>query len=355
MEGKRVVIVGGGIGGAHAAVFLQNDFDVTLVDQKEYMEILWAELRSMVEPTFSNRSVVYHKDYLTKGKLVTSAAVDITETEVHTADGTRIPFDYCIIATGHRYNLPQSRDERIKLFEEDNDKITAANSILVVGGGPTGVELAAEIAVDYPGKQVTLVHKGPRLMEFVGEKASRKALSWLKSKGVDVKLNQTVDLEGKDADGCYETSSGESVKADCYFLCIGKPSGSGWLKESMLKDKLDGKGRLMVDANLRVEGHANIFAIGDITDIPELKQGYLAEKHAGVVAKNVKVLTSGGGEQSKLAVYKAAGADVALVSLGRKDGVAQFPLVTISGRIPGIIKSGDLFIGKTRKQLGLRP
>jgi NADH dehydrogenase FAD-containing subunit len=352
MEGKRVVVVGGGAGGAHAAVFLQKDFDLHLVDPKEYFEILWAELRSMVEPSFSNRSVIYHKDYLTKGRLVTSAAVNITENEVHTADGTRIPYDYCVISTGHKYNLPHDREERIRLFEADNEKIKAADSVLIVGGGPTGVELAAEIVVDYPGKKVTLVHRGPRLMDFVKPKASRKALSWLTSKGVDVKLNESVNLDSP-KDGTYVTASGETIKADCHFLCIGKPPGSGWLKETILNDKLDNKGRLMVDANLRVKGHTKIFAIGDITDIPEMKQGYLAEKHAGVVAKNIKLLTSGA-DESKLAVYKP-GSDIALVSLGRKEGVAQFPMMVISGCIPGKIKSGDLFVGKTRKQLGLQP
>jgi NADH dehydrogenase FAD-containing subunit len=188
-------------------------------------------------------------------------------------------------------------------------------------------------------------------MDFVGEKASRKALEWLKWKNVDVKLNETVNLDVAE-DGKYVTSSGETIKADCHFHCTGKLSGSEWLKETMLKNKLDTKGRLTVDANLRVKGHKNIFAIGDITDVPELKQGYLAEAHAGVVAKNIKLLMTGGAE-SKLRVYKPA-PNIALVSLGRKDGVAQFPFLTISGCIPGYIKSGDLFVGKTRKQIGLK-
>jgi NADH dehydrogenase FAD-containing subunit len=352
MAGKRVVVVGGGVGGAHASVFLQKECDVTLVDPKEYFEILWAELRSMVEPSFACRSVIHHKDYLTDGRLITSNATNITETEVHTADGTRIPYDYCVIATGHTYDLPVNRNERLKLFEEDNKKIEAADSILIVGGGSTGVELAAEIAVDYPTKHVTLVHKGSRLMEFVRPSASRKALDWLKSKKVDVKFNQTVNLELAE-NGKYVTSSGESITADTHFLCIGKPWGSGWLKETILKSKLDHRGSLMVDANMRVKGHKNIFAIGDITDVPEMKQGYLCERHAGVVAKNIKLLMSGG-DESKLAVYKP-GADIALVSLGRKDGVAQIPFLTIAGCIPGYIKSGDMFVGKTRKQIGLKP
>jgi apoptosis-inducing factor 2 len=151
----------------------------------------------------------------------------------------------------------------------DKQKIESSRSILVVGGGPVGVELAGEIATDYPGKKVTLVHKGPRLLEFIGPKASKKALDWLISKKVDVLLNQTVDVTSLEASsGTYVTSSGEKITADCYFVCVGKPIGSGWLSDSVLKEALDARGRFMVDKHLRIKGSEIIFAAGDITDIP---------------------------------------------------------------------------------------
>lgn len=86
--------------------------------------------------------------------------------------------------------------------------------------------------------------------------------------------------------------------------------------------------------------------------IQELKQGYLASEHALVAAKNLRLLTRGGNEK-KLAKYKAASAVIALVSLGRREGVAQIACITIGGRLPGMLKSGDLFVGRTRKALGL--
>ena len=60
-----------------------------------------------------------------------------------------------------------------------------------------------------------------------------------------------------------------------------------------------------------------------------------------------------GQSESKLATYKPASA-FALVSLGKKEGVAQMMCLTLSGRIPGMIKSGDLFVGMARKNLGLK-
>lgn len=153
----------------------------------------------------------------------------------------------------------------------EHEKIKSANSILIVGGGPTGVELAGEIAVDFPDKKVTLVHRGTRLLDFISEKAGKKALNWLISKKVEVVLGQSVVNLDDVSDGIYRTSCGETISADCHFKCIGKPIASSWLQKTMLGSSLDSHGRLMVDANLRVEGFHKVFGIGDITDIPVSK------------------------------------------------------------------------------------
>ncbi|RWR85254.1 apoptosis-inducing factor B [Cinnamomum micranthum f. kanehirae] len=351
MQGKsRVCVVGGGIAGASLVKSLQYAADVVLIDSKEYIEIPWAQLRSMVEPSFAERSIIQHTDYLKNGKLIVSSAVNVTATGVLTADGSCVPYDYLVVATGHTDSVPLSRSLRIQQFKADNEKIQSSDSILIVGGGPTGVELAGEIAVDFPEKKVTLVHSGSRLMEFIGPKASAKTLDWLVSKKVEkVDLHSITEGEKK----AYNLSGGETIAADCHFLCVAKPCGSSWLKDSVLKDSLDVQGRLKVDENLRVIGQKNIFAIGDITNVPEMKQGYLAERHAEVAAKNIKHLIRVGKEE-KLAMYKP-GSAMAIVSLGRKEGVAQFPFVTLIGWLPGRIKSKDLFVGKTRKHLGLSP
>uniref|UniRef100_A0A2P2K5G6 Apoptosis-inducing factor-B-like protein n=4 Tax=Rhizophora mucronata TaxID=61149 RepID=A0A2P2K5G6_RHIMU len=322
--------------------------------RKEYFEITWANLRAMVEPSFAERSVINHRDYFTNGRIVTSTAINIMEQEVFTAAGHIIAYDYLVVATGHSDPVPKTREERLHEYQKENGKIKSAHSILIVGGGPTGVELAGEIAVDFPEKKVLLVHSGLRLMEFIGPKAADKALQWLSSKNVEVKLEQRVDLDypGDDDDSkIYHTSAGETIRADCHFLCTGKPLGSAWLKDTMLKDKVDIHGRLAVDDYLRVEGRKNIFAVGDITSIPEMKQGYIAQKHAMVAVKNLKLLMAGG-EESKMTSHKP-GSAMAIVSLGRRDAVAQFPFTTLIGFLPGLIKSRDLFVGRTRKQIGL--
>ncbi|CAA0825253.1 FAD/NAD(P)-binding oxidoreductase family protein [Striga hermonthica] len=351
---KRVVVVGGGVAGSLIAKSLQFHADVTLIDPKDYFEIPWASSRSIVEPSFAERSIIYHKDYLTNGRLVVSKAINVSSSQVLTSDGCQIIYDYLVIATGHSDTFPKTKPERHKEYRSEHDKIKSANSILIVGGGPTGVELASEIAIDFPNTKVTLVHEGSRLLEFIGPKAADKALEWLRSKKVEVKLRQTVDLNNcSEGTESYVTSSGETIKADRVFVCTGKPVGSAWLKDTFLEESIDVFGRLKVDENMRVKGYKNVFAVGDITDVKEIKQGYSAQKHALIAAKNLKLLLSGG-KENKMVSYKLRSLKV-IVSLGRHDAVAQFRLTTLIGLVPGLIKSKDLFVGKTRKQLGLDP
>ncbi|KAL8170492.1 hypothetical protein V2J09_022296 [Rumex salicifolius] len=126
----------------------------------------------------------------------------------------------------------------MRAWKAAQEAIGLANSVLIVGGGPTGVELAGEIATAFPEKKITLVHRGSRLLEFIGLKASRKAY-------------------------------------DSYRL--------------LLADELDTQGRLVVDAHLRVRGYKN-----------ELKQGVNAMRHAELASSNLKLLMAGQDESVAL-------------------------------------------------------
>ncbi|GKB44956.1 apoptosis-inducing factor 2-like protein isoform X1 [Tanacetum coccineum] len=350
---KRVVVVGGGIAGSLLCknLLLQNHyFDFTLIDSKEYFEITWANLRSMVEPSFAKRTLINHHEYLPGASIITSDAIGLDEVgQVSTSEGRQISYDYLVIATGHIGTRYVTKQERLRQFEsgisfarrinitnlplsiefqdilgkserlgQDHEKILSSESILIVGGGPSGVELAGEIVTDFPGKKVTLVHRGTKLLEFIGESAGKKALNWLNARNVKVILGQSADLDSSSG-GVYETSSGEKILADCHFKCTSEPIGSSWLKDTILKNSLDDRGRLMVDVNLRVKGFKNIFAIGDVNDVPELKQGFLAQKHALVVASNLKLLVDGS-DEGKMVKYNPA-SPMAIVSLGRRDAL----------------------------------
>ncbi|KAG7012677.1 Apoptosis-inducing factor 2, partial [Cucurbita argyrosperma subsp. argyrosperma] len=290
---------------------------------KEYLEIPYGSLRSTVEPSFAERSLIKHSEYFSNGRLITSPAVDITESQVLVADGRHVDFDFLVVATGHDHPLPTTRALRLQHYREENERIREANSILVIGGGPSGVELAGEIATDFRDKAITLVHNGPRLLEFMGPKASDKALKWLISRRVAVKLDKKIDLNNvSEGTKTFRSSKGETIRADCHFVCTGQPVGSAWLHKTTLKTNLDRHGRLMVDGNLRVKGRNNMIMVG---------------------------------KESKMEIYRPPSSTTAIVSLGRKQAVAQFSFTTIAGTLPGFIKSRDLFVGKARKHLGLHP
>lgn len=76
----------------------------------------------MVEPSFAEKSVVNHRDYATNCRIVTSRAVSVNETEVLTADGSSIAYNYLFIATGHSDYLPKTRTERLEDYQAGTSK-----------------------------------------------------------------------------------------------------------------------------------------------------------------------------------------------------------------------------------------
>ncbi|KAF4351121.1 hypothetical protein G4B88_025511 [Cannabis sativa] len=123
MEGekRRVVIIGGGVAGSLLAKSIQFNSNLTLIDEKEYFEIPWARWRAMVDPSFGERSVINHRDYLSNGRIVASSAIDITETEDLTAEGRLIPYDYLIIAIGHIDSVPKTRTEMLNQYQKEQN------------------------------------------------------------------------------------------------------------------------------------------------------------------------------------------------------------------------------------------
>lgn len=138
--------------------------------------------------------------------------------------------------------------------------------MLVIGGGPVGVEIAAEIITDFPKKKVTLLSRGPNLIEFLGKKAGVKTKKWFDKKGVEVILNDSVDVSDV-APPDFETKGNVKIKADYYIVAVGKKLGTPWLTASKhLQDAVNEKGQIKVEPTTQVVGLPNIFAAGDITD-----------------------------------------------------------------------------------------
>ena len=71
----------------------------------------------MVEPSFAERMVIKHSEYLTNVQIVASTATNVTDTEVFTADGHSFSYDYLVVATGHKDSFPRTRAERLGQYE----------------------------------------------------------------------------------------------------------------------------------------------------------------------------------------------------------------------------------------------
>ena len=106
--------------------------------------------------------------------------------------------------------------------------------------------------------------------------------------------------------------------------------------------------------HFRVEGHPDWFAVGDCNNIPEIKLGYLAQGQGKQLAMELKQMAVSDTFPGNIKPWKLQGGFRAMmISLGKDNGVGHIGPVPIWGWVPAKIKSGDLFISKTRKNLGL--
>jgi apoptosis-inducing factor 2 len=333
MEKKKIVVIGGGFTGALCAKFLQEDFDLTLIDTKEYFEFTPGILRTIVIPSHAEKVQVCHKTYLKKGKFIRSRVISIDKDHV-AIKGKKIYFDYLVIALGSRYNPPIKEQDviittRAKTLVEQSHKLHDAESILIIGGGLVGVEMAAEIKTKYPEKELTIVHSKKSLIDRNKKKSIKYASEFLEKRGVKIIYNERViSKKGK----TYFTDKGTEVKAQTSFVCTGITPNSKPLKKNFGK-LLDEKGQLQVNNFLQVNQHENIFAGGDITNIQEEKTAQSSEKHGRLIVKNIRALEN----RVPLIEYKSKRRPM-VISLGKYNGIFELGKYVFTGIIPAFIK-----------------
>lgn len=343
MNRPRIVIAGGGLAGHRIAFALQNEAEVTLIDPKDYFEVPMAAPRMLVEPGRGRDAIIPFREFLPEVRHVRGRVHSIRHDHVATTD-SEIPFDYLVLATGAAYRDDMFKPHegqagaRREYFRTAAERLHRAGRILIVGGGPVGVEVAGEIAEDYPEKHLTLIQSDPVLLPSLTPGPQRYALEFLRKRKVDVMLNRRATPE--DCNAC-----------DLTLWCTGYRIGTSYLK-GFPGDVLTPDGHVKVDRNLRLPSSANIFAVGDITALPEPKLGIWAGKHAAVVIRNLRSLIKG---KAKLAVYlPATNNQMMLVTLGRNHGTGHLPFVDFTNSwLARTVKARDMFIGRYRTGVGL--
>ena len=359
---KRVVIVGGGLGGLELAFKLVgSDFQVVLVDKNNYHQfppLIYQVASAGLEPSsisFPFRRLFQgQKDFFFR--MAEVKAVDAAGKKIATSVGD-IHYDYLVLAAGARTNffgnkeieaatLPmKSVSEAMRLrntilrnlekaeTEEDPVRRQALMNIVVVGGGASGVEIAGAVAEmkknilarDYPDldasqMHIYLVNAGKRLLAAMDPVSSARAERDLKELHVHIRQPQFA-TEYKD--GILKTSAGLEIPARTVIWVSGICANT---IEGLPAESLGHAGRILTDRFCRVKGVQDVFAIGDQSLIegdedyplghPQLAQ--VAMQQAKTLAENLKAAQKGlAGKPFK---YRNLGV---MATIGRNHAVAE--------------------------------
>ncbi len=309
---KRIVIIGAGFGGLKLAQkLIGSGYQIVLIDKNNYHQFqpLFYQVASAgIEPSsilFPLRKIFQkQKDvYIRVGEVY---SVDTQKKELQTSLDT-VWYDYLVISTGVNSNffgmknmeefaIPMKsvseamalRNRLLQSFEKavtlrDQNARKALLNVIIVGGGPTGVEVAGAIAEmkkfvlpkDYPDlnfdlMQISLIEGSPVLLGGMSKHASAKAFYYLNRLGINVSLNTRVT----DFNGSILTfGDGSTIETKTVIWAAGI---SGVVPDGFQKDTIGRGNRLQVDLYNRVNGFEDIFAIGDVSvmQTPEHPNGH---------------------------------------------------------------------------------
>lgn len=210
----RCVIVGGGYAGSKLAYQLDSIFNVTLVDTKNYFEITSDIIPIISSPWTEKNSEackklqVLHRYYLKRANVLTGTAETVSETAVKLSDGRVVPYDILILANGEKKSFPfetkqKTLSNRLLELKGFNEFLSTTKKVAIVGGGPMGVSLAAQLAEDRPQMEVHLFHSQARLIPSLPEISSDAAFQHLRARQ-NVKLHMATNVTNVKAKSVVE-------------------------------------------------------------------------------------------------------------------------------------------------------
>ncbi len=388
----HIVVVGAGFGGLAAVNRLKNlPVRVTLVDKHNY-HLFQPLLYQIASGTLNPADIavpirsLFKEDGNVRVIKGSVTGIDMQEQIVTFGeDGQHLSFDKLVIATGasHSYfgkdqwgeHAPglktiedgvSVRGAILNAFEQaeasnDEDRIRRLLNFVIVGAGPTGVELAGAIAelarvsvarefrtIDPASARVVLVQSGPRILPQFPEELSHKAAASLECLGVEIRTDSRVTHIASD-----HVQIGDDARIDTETVLwaagvVASPAAQ-WLSA-----EADGSGRVVVDEYLRLQGSENVFVIGDTAassawdgdQVPGLAPA--AKQAGGYVAKVVQAELLGK-DMPQPFRYKHRGS---LATIGRKSAVADIGRWKMSGApawwLWGVIHVGFLTGARNR-------
>ena len=329
----RVLIIGSGFGGMEAARALAGAaVDVTLLDKTNH-HLFQPLLYQVATAGLSAPAIagpvrhLFRKQANVLSLMGEVVDIDAPANQVCLADGARLGYDHLIVAAGasHSYfghdewapfapglkTLEDAFDIRRRILfafeaaEREEDPVRRAHMLnfVVVGGGPTGVEMAgtmAEIArqtlpgefrrIDPATARVMLLEGGPRVLQTMPEGLSEQARQQLMRLGVEVRLNARVthiDATGLQAESPSSFNDGAThsyrLDSQCVIWAAGvAASPLGAVLKARTGCALDRAGRVLVQPDLTLEGYANISVIGDLAAAKSYRTGQEPKPVPGV-------------------------------------------------------------------------
>ncbi|ROT31675.1 NAD(P)/FAD-dependent oxidoreductase [Micromonospora sp. HM5-17] len=326
---RRVVIVGGGYGGATVAKALESEADVVLIDPRDAFVNAVASLRALVQPDWAGNMFFPFETLLSRGTMLRDRAVSVDPGGVTLASGQRVEADYLVLATGSSYPYPakpeaESIDAALDGLRRTHKELAGAERVLILGAGPVGLELAGEITAVWPHKQVTIVDPAERLLPDYQPELRDDLYRQLEE--LDIRLRLGTSLTALPATGVgraetftVTTTGGDRITADILFRAFGVRANSAYLADGRLTT-LTARGQVPVTETLHVRGHDHVYAIGDLTDVAEDKRAAFATEHAEVVAANIRAQLNG---ERPTATYQPQAHPMILLPLGPRGGVGQ--------------------------------
>jgi NADH dehydrogenase len=365
---QRVVIVGGGFGGLAAARSLARvAVDVTLIDRHNYHLFQPLLYQVAVAALAPNTIAAPIRAILRAQKNATVLMATVTGIDTKSRavliGERRVPYDFLIIATGARHayfghddwekfapgikslaDALSIRQQVLSAFEaaeisNDPSERRRLLNFVLIGAGPTGVELAGAIAelakaslvhdfcnIDPSEARIILLEAGPRVLPTFPQRSSAAARHALERLGVEVRVGKAVTI--CDAEGVVV--GGERIEAGSIFWAAGVAASPAakWLDAAA-----DRAGRVEVREDLSVAGHPEILAVGD-TCLSKSWDGKPAPgiapaaKQMGTYAARVIRTRVEGASPPPPFRYRHDGS---LATIGRNKAVADFGWVTLSG------------------------
>jgi len=371
---KRIIIIGGGFAGLKLARKLAGTkYQVVLIDRNnfhQFQPLFYQVATAGLEPSaisFPFRRVFQNKKNV-HFRLATLQKVETDSKTIHTDIGS-LNYDYLMICTGAdtnyfgMKNIEQNsmgmkttgealtiRNTIIRNFEKalnSGDEITQESylNVVIVGGGPTGVELAGAIAemkkyvlpkdypeLDFDRMKIYLFEAAPRVLSAMSDSASENAQNYLQKLGVIVSTSTVV----KDYDGNTVSITDRTIPSKTLLWAAGVASK---MIPGLPDDKYVKGGRILVDRFNHVEGIEGVFALGDAAYMeeesypnghPQVAQ--VALQQASTFIKNLELF-----EKKKNPApftYKDLGS---MATIGRNLAVADLPFMKFKGTIAWII------------------